>query len=93
MKAIERLTKVNTRKKFHLYHTDYERLMTRARRWGLISFRNRKNDPSNAYAWRNDNHESVSGHAKHFGHTPQKMLNKILDDFFGMLEKRKKHAG
>jgi hypothetical protein len=91
MKADERLTKVDIRKKFNISHTDYERMMSMARRSGLISFRNRKKDPSNAYTLRNDNHERVSEHAKNFGHTPQKMLNKILDDFFGMLEKRKKH--
>ena len=91
MKADERLTKVDIRKKFNISHTDYERMMSMARRSGLISFRNRKKDPSNSYTLRNDNHERVSEHAKNFGHTPQKMLNKILDDFFGMLEKRKKH--
>ncbi|MNH40982.1 hypothetical protein D3C79_1023880 [compost metagenome] len=91
MKADERLTKVDIRKKFNISHTDYERMMSMARRSGLISFRNRKKDPSNSYTLRNDNHERVSEHAKNFGHTPQKMLNKILDDFFAMLEKRKKH--
>lgn len=91
MKTDERIRKVDVRKKYGLSHTDYERIMSMARRSDLISFRNRKKDPLNTYSLRNNNHERVKEYSKQFGFSPQKTLNKILDDFFEMLEKRKKH--
>ena len=91
MKADERVRKVDVRKKYGLSHTDYERIMSMARRSELITFRNRKKDPLNNYTLRNNNHERVVEYSKQFGFSPQKTLNKILDDFFEMLEKRKKH--
>lgn len=92
MKADERIRKVDVRKKYDLSHTDYERIMSMARRSGLISFRNRKKDPLNNYTLRSNNHERIVEYSTQFGFTPQKTLNKVLDDFFEMLEKRKKHG-
>lgn len=88
IKADDKLTKVDIRKKFDLSHTDYERMMSMARREGLMTFRNRKKDPTNSYTLRADNHERVTEYAKQFGRTPQKTLNSILDDFFKILEKQ-----
>lgn len=84
--------KIDVRKHFDLSHTDYERIMSMARREGLISFRNRKKDPSNSYALRAKNHQRVVEYSEQFGHSPQKTLNKILDDFFDLLEKRHKKS-
>lgn len=84
--------KIDVRKHFNLSHTDYERIMSMARREGLISFRNRKKDPSNSYALRAKNHQRVVEYSEKFGHSPQKTLNKILDDFFDLLEKRHKKS-
>lgn len=92
MKDDERVRKVDVRKKYGLSHTDYERIMSMARRSNLISFRNRKKDPLNNYTLRANNHDRVMEHAQGFGWTPQKTLNKILDDFFNIVEKRNKHS-
>ena len=81
--------KIDVRKQYGLSHTDYERIMSMARREGLISFRNRKKDPSNSYVLRAKNHQRVVEYAEKFGHSPQKTLNKILDDFFDLIEKRR----
>lgn len=81
--------KIDVRKQFGLSHTDYERIMAMARRDGLITFRNRKKDPSNSYVLRSNNHQRVVEYAERFGHSPQKTLNKILDDFFDLIEKRR----
>jgi len=81
--------KIDVRKHFYLSHTDYERIMSMARREGIISFRNRKKDPSNSYVLWAKNHQRVVEYGKKFGHSPQKTLNKILDDFFGLIEKRR----
>lgn len=89
IKSDENVRKIDVRKKYGLSHTDYERIMTMARRTGLISFRNRKKDPANNYILRSQNHNRVVEYAEQFGHSPQKTLNKILDDFFEMIEKRK----
>jgi len=79
--------KMEVRKRFNLTPTDYERMMTIARREGLISFLNRKKDPTNSYTLRADNHERVVELSKKLGHSPYKALNKILDDFFALIEK------
>jgi len=84
--------KIDVRKHFGLSHTDYERMMSMARREGLISFRNRKKDPSNSYTLKSDNHQRVVEYAKMFGHSPQKALNKLLDDFFKVIEKRREKS-
>lgn len=84
--------KIDVRKHFKLSHTDYERIMSMARREGLISFRNRKKDPSNSYVLRAKNHQRVVDYAGRFGHSPQKTLNKILDDFFDLIEKRREKS-
>lgn len=81
--------KIDVRKHFGLSHTDYERIMSMARREGRISFRNRKKDPSNSYVLREKNHQRVVGYAGKFGHSPQKTLNKILDDFFDLIENKR----
>lgn len=80
--------KMEVRERFKLTPTDYDRMMSIARREGLISFLNRKKDPTNSYTLRADNHERVVEFSKKLGHTPQKALNKILDDFFAMIEKK-----
>jgi len=80
--------KIDVRNRFRLSHTDYERIMLIARREGLISFRNRKKDPANNYTLRAINHQRVTDYAQQFGYSPQKMLNRILEDFFAMLKKR-----
>lgn len=79
--------KVDVRKAFDLSHMDYERLMAIARREGMISFRNRQKDPTNRYELRLKNHERVVAYSARFGHSPQKTLNNILDDFFAVVEK------
>lgn len=84
--------KIDVRIQFGLSHTDYERIMSMARREGLISFRNRKKDPANSYALRTKNHQRVVEYAQQFGHTPQKTLNRILDDFFELIEKRREKS-
>lgn len=84
--------KIDVRKHFGLSHTDYERIMSMARREGMISFRNRKKDPSNSYVLRAKNHQRVVEYAEKFGHSPQKTLNKILDDFFDLIEKRREKS-
>lgn len=92
MKNDDRVRKVDVRKKYGLSHTDYERMMSMARRSDLISFRNRQKDPLNNYSLKNDNHERVMKYAKRFGHTPQKTLNKIVEDFFSMMDKQIKYS-
>lgn len=84
--------KIDVRKHFGLSHTDYERLMSIARREGIMSFRNRKKDPSNRYVLRANNHQRVTEFAEKFGHSPQKTLNRILDDFFELIENRREKA-
>lgn len=84
--------KIDVRKHFGLSHTDYERIMSMARREGLISFRNRKKDPSNSYILRTNNHQRVVEYAEKFGHSPQRTLNNILDDFFEYLDKRRQKS-
>lgn len=85
--------KIDIRSKFDLSHTEYERLMSMARRAGLISFRNRKKDPSNAYTLRIKNQERVVEYAARFGFSPQKTLNNIVSDFFKLLEKQQRKEG
>lgn len=80
--------KMEVRKQYRLTPTDYDRLMVMARREGKISFLNRKKDPSNSYTLKADHHQRVVEYSQKLGHTPQKALNKILDDFFAMIEKR-----
>nr|MDO6948486.1 hypothetical protein [Xanthomonas vasicola]MDO6960476.1 hypothetical protein [Xanthomonas vasicola] len=82
------LRKIDIRNKFGLSHTDYERMMSMARREGLISLRSRKKDPANSYQLKQNNHARVVEIAKKRGHTPQKTLNQILEDFFAILDKR-----
>jgi len=84
--------KIDVRKHFGLSNNDYERIMSMARREGMISFRNRKKDPSNSYVLRAKNHERIIWYAEKFGYSPQKTLNKILDDFFVLLEKRREKS-
>lgn len=84
--------KIDARKHFGLSHTDYERIMSMARREGMISFRNRKKDPSNSYVLRANNHQRVVEYAEKFGYSPQKTLNRILDDFFDLIEKRREKS-
>lgn len=98
IKAAERegrqCRKVDVRKHFELSHTDYERIMSQARREGLISFRNRTKDPANNFTLRNHNFDRVLAYAEKFGHSPNKTLNKIVDDFFELLEaQRRKQSG
>lgn len=84
--------KVDVRKEFSLSHTDYERIMSMARREGMIAFRNRSKDPSNSYTLKDRNHERVVRVAAALGCSPQKALNKMLDDFFRLMDKQKKKA-
>ncbi|WP_240533975.1 hypothetical protein [Aeromonas veronii] len=48
--------------------------------------------PSNSYVLRAKNHQRVVEYAEKFGHSPQKTLNKILDDFFDLIEKRREKS-
>jgi len=82
-------SKVDIRKYFHLSHTDYEKMMAMARREGFISFRNRKKDPSNSFILKSENYQRVVELATRFGYSPQKTLNKILDDYFDLIEKQR----
>lgn len=84
--------KIDVRKEFDLSHTDYERVMSMARREGLIAFRNRVKDPANSYTLKPGLHDRVVAYAKQFGHTPQKTLNKILEDFFELVDRPIKKA-
>lgn len=74
-------TKVMVRKHFgDMSHTDYERIMSMARREGLIQFRNRVKDPSNSYTLRQHNHEYIVQMSKKIGRTPQKTLDDFIED-------------
>lgn len=74
-------TKVMVRKHFgDMSHTDYERIMSMARREGLINFRNRVKDPSNNYTLRQHNHEYIVAMSKKIGRTPQKTLDDFIED-------------
>lgn len=86
--------KIDVRNQFDLTHTDYERIMSMARREGLVSFRNRTKDPANRFSLKNHNFERVIAYAEKFGHSPNRALNMIVDDFFEMLDvQRRKQAG
>jgi len=78
--------KIDVRAKFDLSHTDYERVMAMARRAGLYTLRSHKKDPANKYTLKAKIHQRVVEQAARFGHTPQKTLNKILDDFFSLID-------
>ncbi|MFA6230950.1 MAG: hypothetical protein WC617_12390 [Rhodanobacter sp.] len=81
-------TKVMVRKHFgDMSHTDYERIMSMARREGLISFRNRVKDPSNNYTLRQHNHEFIVEMSKKIGRTPQKTLDDFIEDMRKHLDK------
>lgn len=77
--------KIDARSLFDLSDTDYEHIMTVARREGLLEFKKKK-DPTNNYVLRTNNHGRVLEYAERSGHSPQKALNEILDAFFQMLE-------
>ncbi|ANN80831.1 hypothetical protein [Bordetella flabilis] len=78
--------KIDVRAKFDLSHTDYERVMAMARRAGLYTLRSHKKDPSNRYTLKSKIHQRIVDQAAIFGYTPQKTLNKILDDFFRLTD-------
>lgn len=78
--------KIDVRAKFDLSHTDYERVMAMARRAGLYALRSHKRDPANRYTLKAKIHQRVVEEAATFGYTPQKTLNKILDDFFSLID-------
>lgn len=78
--------KIEVRMKFDLSHTDYERVMAMARRAGLYTLRNSKKDPANRYSLKAKIHQRVVEQAEIFGYTPQRTLNKILDDFFSLTD-------
>jgi hypothetical protein len=67
--------------------TDYDAISRMARREKLISFRNRRKDPKNNYQLRNEAHNRVREIAAKLGITPQRALNKILDDFWAIADK------
>lgn len=77
---------------FNLSLTNYERMMSMARREGLLLMRAPRKDPTNAYTLSTKNHAQVIAFAEKFGHSPSKTLNKILDDHFDHLEFRRKKA-
>ena len=78
--------KIDVRAKFDLSHTDYERVMAMARRAGLYALRSNKKDPANKYTLKAKIHQRVVEQATNYGYTPQKTLNKILDDFFSLID-------
>ncbi len=78
--------KIDVRARFDLSHTDYERVMAMARRAGLYTLRSNKKDPANKYTLKAKIHQRVVEQAAVYGYTPQKTLNKILDDFFGLID-------
>ncbi|WP_063640267.1 hypothetical protein [Achromobacter insolitus] len=78
--------KIDVRARFDLSHTEYERVMAMARRAGLYSLRSHKKDPANKYTLKTKIHQRVVEQAAAFGYTPQKTLNKILDDFFSLTD-------
>lgn len=79
-------TKVMVRKHFgDMSHTDYERIMSMARREGLIHFRNRVKDPSNSYTLRQHNHDFIVRMSKKIGRTPQKALDDFIEDMRKLL--------
>ncbi len=81
-------TKVMVRKHFgDMSHTDYERIMSMARREGLISFRNRVKDPSNNYTLRQHNHDYIVTMSRKIGRTPQKTLDDFIEDMRKHLDK------
>jgi hypothetical protein len=93
-------TKVMVRAHFgDMSHTDYERIMSMARREGLINFRNRVKDPSNNFTLRQHNYEYIVAMAKKIGRTPQKTLDDFIEDMRKHMEKmaalneRKKTTG
>lgn len=90
IKACERdntpCRKIDVRMRFDLSHTDYERVMAMARRAGLYTLRNNKKDPANKYTLKAKIHQRVVEQASEFGFTPQRTLNKILDDFFSLID-------
>ncbi|WP_323025715.1 hypothetical protein [Castellaniella sp.] len=78
--------KIDVRTRFDLSHTDYERVMAMARRAGLYALRSNTKDPANKYTLKAKVHQRVVAQAAVYGYTPQKTLNKILDDFFGLID-------
>jgi len=78
--------KIDVRTRFDLSHTDYERVMAMARRAGLYNLRSHKKDPANKYTLKAKIHQRVVDQAATFGYTPQKTLNKMLDDFCSLMD-------
>lgn len=78
--------KIDVRQRYGLSHTDYERVMAMARRAGLYALRSHKKDPANKYTLKTKVHQRVIEQAAAFGYTPQKTLNRMLDDFCLLLD-------
>jgi len=78
--------KINVRRQFDLTDTDYELMMSMARRAGLTTLRNRARDPRNNFTLRTELFAKVSDRAGALGISPQKALNLLVEDFFKILE-------
>lgn len=73
--------------------TDYDTITRMARREGKLKFRNSHKDPENSYELNVANHERIKQVAATLGMTPRRALNKVVDDFFAISDKRQQLGG